>query len=832
MAMFPPRISAKLNRIPAIHSLRIRTKLLLTLLPSTIIILVATGIATNWFSGQFLNEAIQRNVRLRTLALAHEVEIFLNECREDILELRQGPVTRQALNQFWHVHHSIHGWGYACVAYLTSDADKCVYLVWQGDKLTAIPPADIPLVRPDPRSRFDVSQTGQEGIAISPVVEATYPITSQEHLNTATVNRIIRFTTFIRGRNGNPDGLLVLAVSVYQLRDILTQFNSPHSPVYAFIRSQELRYSFLFGMDGWIWFQSEETTGRAQKLSSQLARAGFSGTFGKPGLPSAFRPFEEHSDYWRMVNDTRQGTAGLITMPNPDPSSDADSYYMGYAPVKFRTSTDKDPAVYAGVVFVDRSRLGMWAGYRQVDVIFVIALVSTIFLSLLVYVLSRLITRPIFDLAAAVDRAQKTGDLKEIDLPTRDYETSHLIGSINGLFATISQQVEELKMKDVQLIEAAQSESVRLEEEIRALKKNFLIQDIQEILGVSPIIESLKIDILKAASVDADVLILGDTGTGKQLAAEAIHRLSNRSTRPFISINCGALDENLLMDELFGHKKGAFTEARTERRGAFLAANGGILFLDEIGTASPKVQQSLLRALSMRKITPLGSDREYDVDVRVIAATNENLLELVEAGRFREDLYYRLKVINITTPPLIDHCEDIPVLANHFLKAAASRMGKKDISMTRGALHKLRTYDWPGNIRELQNCITGAVAMAESSLIHARDIKLDACPISFPTRSERPTAAVWLNPIDEEQHRAPDGVALNERQKKAVSIISNGEEISRSDYQKLVDPDLPRRTAVYDLQDMVKKGVLEMRGRGPATRYRLVRDTGPNDSAK
>ena len=166
--------------------------------------------------------------------------------------------------------------------------------------------------------------------------------------------------------------------------------------------------------------------------------------------------------------------------------------------------------------------------------------------------------------------------------------------------------------------------------------------------------------------MDVDVLIIGETGTGKQLAADAIHHLSPRKRKPFTSINCGELDENLLLDTLFGHVKGAFTEARGDRKGAFLEADGGTLFLDEIQTASMSVQQSLLRAIAMPKIKPLGSDREIDVDVRLIAATNIDLSTLIEQNRFRSDLYFRLKVISIHTPPLREHRENLPLLAGYF----------------------------------------------------------------------------------------------------------------------------------------------------------------------
>lgn len=811
-----------------IRSLRIRTKLLLALIPLTILILIATGFATNWFSSRFLNEAIQRNVRLQTLALAHEVEIFLNQCKEDLLELSRVPLTKPALVEFWNSQKRIKGWGYAGVAHLAENASESVYLVSKDETITEVSSSDIPLIRPDPRNltaRFQSAE--KDTVSLSPVIEGVYPLIAEAQHSENMTKKVIRFVTYAFKEDGTPDGVLVLAVSVYQLRDILSRFNSSQSPIFAFIRSPELRYSFFFDADGWTWFQSEDIAGKNKELSTETARSGFSGTFGKPGLPCAFRPFPEHTDYWQMVTNVRQGRSGLITVrqDGPEYPSMTNSYYMGYAPVRFVPGQDREPVIFAGVGLVDRSRLGMWAGYRQVDVIFVIALCTTVIVSLLIYGLSRVLTRPILDLAAAVNGIQETGVLEEIHLPDRDYETSFLRYSINNMLNTMRRQVEEIRIKDERLLEAARGERAKLEEEIRTLKQHFSMQDIEGIVGMHPAIESLKISILKAGTVDADVLIIGETGTGKQLTAEAIHRHSSRSAKPFVSINCGALDENLLLDELFGHVKGAFTEARSDRKGAFLAAHEGTLFLDEIGAASAKVQQALLRAIAMRRFSPLGSDRECEVDVRVIAATNEDLKELVGNGRFRGDLYYRMNVITLHTPALRDHMEDIPLMVDHFLKQAAGRLNKGIVGISQGALDKIKGYQWPGNVRELENCITSALAMTESSLIHAQDIRLEGEP-PMPQGNPDEQMATGPPPVAarEDESALPPGLHLNERQRKAFGVLLEQGEISRSEYQTIVGSGLPTRTAAYDLKDLAKRGIVVMTGRGPATRYRLVRE--------
>ena len=293
------------------------------------------------------------------------------------------------------------------------------------------------------------------------------------------------------------------------------------------------------------------------------------------------------------------------------------------------------------------------------------------------------------------------------------------------MIATVKRQLADIRRMDRTIRDASLKEEAFLDGAAAETPPPAGGDPVPSIVGSGPRIERLKTEIVRAAQVEADVLIIGETGTGKQLAAEAIHGLSARAGEPLISINCGALDENLLLDTLFGHIKGAFTEATSDRNGAFLEAHQGTLFLDEIQAASPRVQQALLRSISARKIKPLGSDREVEVDVRLVVATNVDLKELIDRGGFREDLYFRLKVITVHTPPLRDQKENIPMLARHFLILQAPATGRGAKGLSKGALSKLMRYDWPGNIRELQNCITRAVVMTEGPLIHSEDIHLD-----------------------------------------------------------------------------------------------------------
>src|SRR5246127_5614991 len=249
-------------------------------------------------------------------------------------------------------------------------------------------------------------------------------------------------------------------------------------------------------------------------------------------------------------------------------------------------------------------------------------------------------------------------------------------------------------------------EKVSLSRQNFAFKRDAATRNsLDNIVGVSPAMEKLKQTIRTVASTQSTVLIYGESGTGKELVARAVHACSPRAHEPFVSINCGAFPETLLETELFGYVKGAFTGASQNKRGLFEVANAGTIFLDEIGEMSLAMQVKLLRALQERTIRPVGGTSEIPVDVRVTAATNRDLQEMVEEKTFREDLYYRISVIPIEVPPLRARQEDIPLLANHFLKRYAPAAGKNILRISDDSIEALLAYDWPGNVRQLENTI-------------------------------------------------------------------------------------------------------------------------------
>jgi transcriptional regulator with GAF, ATPase, and Fis domain len=228
------------------------------------------------------------------------------------------------------------------------------------------------------------------------------------------------------------------------------------------------------------------------------------------------------------------------------------------------------------------------------------------------------------------------------------------------------------------------------------------------------------------------VLITGETGTGKELAARAVHDRSDQRDMPLIKVNCAAIPETLLETELFGHVRGAFTGAASNKKGKFALADGGSIFLDEIGTMSPALQAKLLRVVQEREFEPLGAERSQSVDVRVIAATNRDLRKLVADGAFLEDLYYRLTVIPIEIPPLRERREDIPALVEHFIRKHEQRTGKQVNGLEDEALRLLREYDWPGNVRELENALERAVVLSTGPVIRASDITMQGA-LAAPT---------------------------------------------------------------------------------------------------
>jgi len=304
----------------------------------------------------------------------------------------------------------------------------------------------------------------------------------------------------------------------------------------------------------------------------------------------------------------------------------------------------------------------------------------------------------------------------------------------------------------------------------------------QDIIGQSAAMNRVFQTIEKVAKTKANVLITGENGTGKELVARALHRRSQRSEEVFISVDIGAIQENLFESELFGHVKGAFTDAKESRTGRFEVASGGTLFLDEIGNLPLHLQPKLLSAIETRKITRVGSNKPLDIDIRLICATNETIQKMVSNGSFRQDLLYRINTIEIKLPTLRERIEDIPLLADHFLKQYARKYDKKIQTISHPALNKLRSYTWPGNVRELQHSVERAVIMTDHNVLRPEDFLL--------TSSESDDKMVLNEYNLEEMEKTVIRKALEKHQK---NISKTAEELG------LTRASLYRRIEKYNL---------------------------------
>lgn len=294
----------------------------------------------------------------------------------------------------------------------------------------------------------------------------------------------------------------------------------------------------------------------------------------------------------------------------------------------------------------------------------------------------------------------------------------------------------------------------------------------ENIVGVSEVMQKLFRKMEKLADTDSTVLIYGESGTGKELVARALHYNSARKDKPFVAVSCGALPETLLESELFGHVKGSFTGAIANKEGLFKVADGGSIFLDEVGSTSPAIQSSLLRVLQEMEIRPVGATRNIKVEVRVIAASNERLEDKIKQGTFREDLYYRLSVIPLDLPPLRERRDDIPLLVDHFMRRALAKRGSAiEVKMSSEVLDMLMSYDWPGNVRELENAIERIVALSDGGLI-----QLDQLPekILVPQEIREVTQTKNLKAFVQEKEWAHIQRMLRETggdKKKAARIL-------------------------------------------------------------
>ena len=819
------------------------SRVLLLGLPLLTLVLLLVFLATGRSIEALVNRAIARNAQLQAQAMSLSLEQILTETRNQLLILAAGSMDPKDMVRRLQFRVRAEGLRYREVAFMGTDPSQRYLLLSYGGEIISIPPDIASATVGNPFTSLSAAQRPGH-VQVSQPLEVVYSMVPLNDSVQSIPLYVIRFSTPIYDSQGVFQGMLILSLDLTVLRDAISMFSSSSAPLRTADDETRIR-SIFFDNQGWMLFQSEnlEADEASGRLNSDSLRAGFQGEFGRAGFSTAFRPGPNHVNYWSMVSNVQAGHSGQIFLDNSDAWGHENSAVEGvsFAPVTFAANPDSPRTIMGGLAVLDTSFTATRTGIQIIGIYSICLLAGICLLGLGLAWLARGTTKRLRRLSNEVNMRIDSHSSNPLVLPPMPRELEQLKDAINALLHRLRRSEEE--QLNQQLMQDARwaREPAENMPELDDIPENGLV-------GTSAAMQDLRANILKAAPTMADVLVIGETGTGKELVSAAIHQASPRANGPFITINCGALDENLLMDTLFGHVKGAFTEARQPRKGAFLTAEGGTLMLDEIGNAAPKVQQALLRALSTRMIRPLGSDEDVPFDTRIIAATNAELLQDAQEGSFREDLYYRLAVITIRTPPLRRRKSDLPLLAVFFLTRAAESQGLPTPRLSRGALRKLQEYHWPGNVRELQNCLTRALAFCENGLIFAENIQLG--PDTLPGDIARPERGKLSCPPARADSRQPHGEAaetaespvaqpvpaesedqgampaaedaqprLNARLARLLPQIVELGSISRQEYQDMADKDISMRTAQYDLQILVRLGLVRREGRGPAQRY-------------
>lgn len=819
------------------------SRVLLLGLPLLTLVLLLVFLATGRSIEALVNRAIARNAQLQAQAMSLSLEQILTETRNQLLILAAGSMDPKDMVRRLQFRVRAEGLRYREVAFMGTDPSQRYLLLSYGGEIISIPPDIASATVGNPFTSLSAAQRPGH-VQVSQPLEVVYSMVPLNDSVQSIPLYVIRFSTPIYDSQGVFQGMLILSLDLTVLRDAISMFSSSSAPLRTADDEPRIR-SIFFDNQGWMLFQSEnlEADEASGRLNSDSLRAGFQGEFGRAGFSTAFRPGPNHVNYWSMVSNVQAGHSGQIFLDNSDAWGHENSAVEGvsFAPVTFAANPDSPRTIMGGLAVLDTSFTATRTGIQIIGIYGICLLAGICLLGLGLAWLARSTTKRLRRLSNEVNMRIDSHSSNPLVLPPMPRELEQLKDAINALLHRLRRSEEE--QLNQQLMQDARwaREPAENMPDLDDIPENGLV-------GTSAAMQDLRANILKAAPTMADVLVIGETGTGKELVSAAIHQASPRANGPFITINCGALDENLLMDTLFGHVKGAFTEARQPRKGAFLTAEGGTLMLDEIGNAAPKVQQALLRALSTRMIRPLGSDEDVPFDTRIIAATNAELLQDAQEGSFREDLYYRLAVITIRTPPLRRRKSDLPLLAVFFLTRAAESQGLPTPRLSRGALRKLQEYHWPGNVRELQNCLTRALAFCENGLIFAENIQLG--PDTLPGDIARPERGKLSCPPARADSRQPHGEAaetaespvaqpvpaesedqgampaaedaqprLNARLARLLPQIVELGSISRQEYQDMAGKDISMRTAQYDLQILVRLGLVRREGRGPAQRY-------------
>lgn len=841
---FPPQINSILRPGSVIGRWSFG-KLLVLLGTAVMVFILAISFLTIYgVVSTYLGEAFSRNAQLRALAQADAIGRLLDDARFELEYLSRGPLSAESMLVHFNKKTSQERNRYREVGFQGIASGDHFVLVNSGEAFVALPSEQMHAGRGGDGIFTTVNKgaisTGRE-IRVGEPVEAVYaalPVSAGVR-NVST--HVIRLTMAVFGPEDRLQGQLILSLDLLEVRDILSLHASDQSPLFLFPQDNERKQSFTFDLAGWLLFESENLKDRDKALAVDRLRVGLQGDVGRPGFKEAFRPSYDYKLYWTLVSNVQSGQSGQLLTSRffAHPQANEQSLFLSYSPILFN-NIEGQKKIIGGIGCFDSSSMLAKSKKKVFNILFLFFIGSILIFFFLLSFIGGHISRNIDRMAHEIEKKLQADDQNPFEFYSAYAELNQFQKAINILLYQLYMARREILQRTEIDEEERLRQKINLNKEIAsnvALNQELLRTPLHGIIGGSAAIAQLRQQIHKAAGVLADVLIIGETGTGKELTAGAIHAVSYRANGPFISISCGALDENLLMDALFGHVKGAHSEAQSDRKGAFLAASGGTLLLDEIGNASVRVQQALLRALSVRRIIPLGSDQEIAFDARIIAATNVDLLQSESSTQsFREDLYYRLAVLTINTPPLRKRKEDLPVLLQFFLEEICQKSGRTPPGVSRGALDKIMQYSWPGNVRELKNCLIRSFAFVEGDVLLAEHILFnepifdlqgeDQQVLSEDKELVHPVHETVL-PLSEgtveiNSSSLVDGKELNERQEALWPLIVKEGSISRGEYQQALENSISVRTAQYDLSDFVKRGMLVKSGRGPACRYKVV----------
>lgn len=770
-----------------------------------------------------LEGAFSKNAQVGALAQADAIGRLLDEALLELEYLSRNSLSAEAVIAHFNGKSAQERNRYGEVAFLGTATGEHFVLINTGDAFVSLPPEQVH-AGSGVFANIGGESVARRSVDVGEPVEVVYAaLPAKDGLKNVSMH-VVRLTMAIVGPEDHYQGQLILSVNLLEVRDILSLYTSEHSPLHLAAQSGERRRSFVFDLEGWLLFESESKNDRHEPLAVDKLRVGLQGDVGRPGFKGAFRPSFFYQIYWTMITDVQSGQAKqLATSPFFSyPEREDQLIFLSYAPIIFHGDKN-NKKIIGGIGCFDSSYMLVEEKKGTYNFLFRTFWISISIVIFILFLISRHISKNIEKIYKEIEHKVISEDQTPLDIYSSYVEINSFKKSINILLFHLYMARREIS----QIYEIDQDEKMRhklnldkIIDDNAELNKAMIDTPLHGIVGGSAAIIHLRQQIHKAANVLADVLIIGETGTGKELTAGAIHAMSHRAKGPFVSISCGALDENLLMDALFGHVKGAYSEAHVDRKGAFLAASGGTLLLDEIGNASAKVQQALLRALSVRRIVPLGSDQEVAFDTRIIAVTNVDLLQSAEASEppsFRDDLYYRLAVLTINTPPLRHRKEDLPVLIRYFLEKNCRQTGRNLVAVSRGALDRMLHYDWPGNVRELEHCLIRSLAFVEGDVLLAEHILFNELLLEGSEKQ------IIVDGEQADPPAPPKGVdGLNERQQAVWPLVLRQGSISRSEYQQALNHSISVRTAQYDLYDFVSRGLLVKSGRGPSCRYRLA----------